>query len=278
MAEKMNANEKKVELLNTLGLFLTGDMTGVDQNLIDRVKYTVENAKPAKVSLKTLTDLMDEVSTAIRNAVQTAQATKSSKTKKGKKEPQPMEALKKPSASKPKVSSKKKEEEPEETPAPAKEEKVAKKPEPKTSKKVSKYNMDSCFPNTIEDEELGTLVKVPDKFHDYGELKEFLEEGGELYFATYWTSRLIKEYDYSRTWEVPCPSSFPHNLDLLVALLTCENTERVWCMSRYTEAMMNFDGKSLVPVEDYDPRSGDKCKIRVMNGMEFELYMKEDAE
>lgn len=270
MAEKMTANMKKDELIKTLGLFLTGDMTGIDQNLIDRVKYTVNNYKPSKVSLKTLTDLMAEVSTAIKEAV------KSSKTAKAPKK-QPVEALKKPgkkptAPKKPPV----KEEEPVEEPE---EKKPTKAPAPKKTvapKKDSKYVMESCFPDTVEDEELGTLIRVHDKFHTYDELREFVEKGGELYFATYWTARLIKQFAYGKTWEVPCPASFPNDLDIMAVLLTCENIERVWAMSRYTEAMMNFDGKSLKPVMDLDPKTGEKCSIRVMNGMEYDIYMKEE--
>ena len=258
MAEK-TTNMKKDEIVKTLGLFLTGDMTGIDQNLIDRVKYTVNNYKPSKVSLKTLTDLRAEVSTAIKEAVKT---TKTSKK-------QPVEALKKPgkkptAPKKPPV----KEEEPDEEPE-------EKKPT-KAPKKDSKYVMESCFPDTVEDEELGTLVRVHDKFHTYDELREFVENGGELYFATYWTPRLIKQFAYGRTWEVPCPASFPNDLDLLAVLLTCENIERVWCMSRYTESLMNFDGKSLKPIMDIDPKTGERCSIRVMNGMEYDIYMKEE--
>ena len=132
------------------------------------------------------------------------------------------------------------------------------------------------FPEEIEHEDLGKLVAVPDKFKTYEELFKALEEGKTVYFACYWTARQIKEYDYAGSRMVKCPKSFPHDLDLLVACVPCERVQRVWCMSQYTEAMFMFEGDSLEPVEDTDPKTGEKFKIRVSSGMEFELYVPED--
>lgn len=132
------------------------------------------------------------------------------------------------------------------------------------------------FPEEIEHEDLGKLVAVPDKFKTYEELFKALEEGKTIYFACYWTARQIKEYDYAGSRMVKCPKSFPHDLDLLVACVPCERVQRVWCMSQYTEAMFMFEGDSLEPVEDTDLKTGEKFKIRVSSGMEFELYVPED--
>lgn len=132
------------------------------------------------------------------------------------------------------------------------------------------------FPEEIEHEDLGKLVAVPNKFKTYEELFKALEEGKTIYFACYWTARQIKEYDYAGSRMVKCPKSFPHDLDLLVACVPCERVQRVWCMSQYTEAMFMFEGDSLEPVEDTDPKTGEQFKIRVSSGMEFELYVPED--
>lgn len=132
------------------------------------------------------------------------------------------------------------------------------------------------FPEEIKHEDLGKLVAVPDKFKTYEELFKALEEGKTIYFACYWTARQIKEYDYAGSRMVKCPKSFPHDLDLLVACVPCERVQRVWCMSQYTEAMFMFEGDSLEPVEDTDPKTGEQFKIRVSSGMEFELYVPED--
>ena len=49
-------------------------------------------------------------------------------------------------------------------------------------------------------------------------------------------------------------------------------------MSLYTEALFRFDGDDFKAVEDTDPRSGKKFRVRVAAGMEFEIYRPEDEE
>lgn len=268
------ALETKRDLMGSLSLFLSGDLSGIDQNLIDRVRYTVE--RPAsRVAVKDLKELCAEVSEAIKSAVLTQK-----NAKKGAKKP--AEAALKPSSKKTggKTKTEPAKTEAQETPE---EKPVAeKKPAKKLGKVKSGTQLSSTkslpptatlFPDTIEDEELGTLTKAADKFHTYQELVDYLAEDKPLYFACYWTARHIKEYNYSQTREVPCPKSFPNDLDLLVALLTCENVDRVWAMSRYTEAMFKFEGEDLAPVADKDPVSGEEYEIRVSNGMEYEIYV-----
>lgn len=138
--------------------------------------------------------------------------------------------------------------------------------------KKSKLPTAKIFPDTIDHEDLGKLKAVPDKYHDYEDLKEALNDGKEIYFACYWTPRHIKEYNYGAVNMVIAPKKFPDDLDLLMACVPCENVERVWCMSQYTEAMFFFDGSDLEPIEDTDLKTGEKFKIRVSNGMEYELY------
>lgn len=138
--------------------------------------------------------------------------------------------------------------------------------------KKSKLPTAKIFLDTIDHEDLGKLKAVPDKYHDYEDLKEALNDGKEIYFACYWTPRHIKEYNYSVTNMVTAPKKFPDDLDLLMACVPCENVERVWCMSQYTEAMFFFEGPDLEPIEDTDLKTGEKFKIRVSNGMEYELY------
>ena len=132
------------------------------------------------------------------------------------------------------------------------------------------------FPEVIEHEDLGKLIAVPDKYHNYKELYAALEQGKTIYFACYWTKRHIKEYDYAGRSLVSAPKEFPHDLDLLVACVPCEKVERVWCMSQYTEAMFFFEGYDLEPVEDIDPKTDEKFMLRTVEGMEFELYVPED--
>lgn len=133
-------------------------------------------------------------------------------------------------------------------------------------------SMAKIFPEEIVDKNIGTLVAVPKKYHSYKELTEALEKGVEIYFATYWTPRLLKEFNYSTVNRVGAVKSFPHDLDLLVAVVPCETIDRVWCMSQYTEAMYSFEGDDLVPVKDKDTKTGEEFAIRVSHGMEFEIY------
>ena len=49
-------------------------------------------------------------------------------------------------------------------------------------------------------------------------------------------------------------------------------------MSRITEALYRFEGADFKPIEDTDPRSGEKFQIRVSAGMEFEIYRPADEE
>ena len=142
---------------------------------------------------------------------------------------------------------------------------------PKLSQKS--LTMAKVFPKTIEVKDLGTLEARNDDFKTMAEIADALNEGRELYFAAYWTARQIKEFDYAGMNQVPCPKSFDNDLDVLMAVVTCTNIERVWCMSVYTEAMYNFDGEDLAPVTDKDA-DGNEYFIRVSNGMEFEIYEK----
>ena len=140
---------------------------------------------------------------------------------------------------------------------------------PKLSSKS--FTLAKVFPQTIEVKDLGTLEARNNEFKTMQEITDALSEGRELYFATYWNPRQIKEFDYAGACKVPCPKSFDHDLDILMAVVTCTNVERVWCMSVYTEAMYNFDGHELEAVADKD-ENGNEYHIRVSNGMEFEIY------
>lgn len=143
-----------------------------------------------------------------------------------------------------------------------------------TVEKPTKYSVEMArmFPKEIEVEGVGKLTAQPDKFHKMSELVDALNEGREIYIAAYWTARQIKQFDYEADNRVPCPKSFPNDLDILMATVTCSNIERVWCMSVYTEAMQGFDGADLVPVKDKD-KDGE-FQLRVVNGLEFEIYEK----
>lgn len=234
-----------------------------NENLLERVKYTVAKAEKSIKSV-TVPDLKDLVVEA-----QTLLATPA---------PAPVEGMKK---SAPKKSSKPVEEATEsaeeENPAPKKK---LKKPGMKTATPKTKASkalpVASMFPEEISfesDEGEQTLVCVHDKYHTIDEVRKAIEDGKTLFIAAYWTKRHIKEYNYAATFSLPsAPKSFPDDLDILNIVVACDNIDRVWAMSTYTEAAYYFDGEQFEPVDDEDPSTGDKFTVRVSNGMEFEVY------
>lgn len=159
-----------------------------------------------------------------------------------------------------------------------------KKPEVESIPPVSNVGGDKLpsakiFPKEIDHPDLGKLIACPGKFTSYAEVLEALNAEKTLYLAAYWTKRHIKEYRYSESYLTNPETSkngFPFDLDILMAVLPCETMERVFAMSLYTEALYRFDGDDFKPIEDTDPRSGDKFQVRVSNGMEFEIYVPEE--
>ena len=140
------------------------------------------------------------------------------------------------------------------------------------------------FPEEIDHPELGKLIACTGDYTEYADILKALndeENPKTLYFAAYWTKRHIKEYQYANVKMVnpkTVKNGFPLDLDILMAVLPCETMERVYAMSRYTEALFQFEGEDFQYIEDIDPRGGDKYRIRVSEGMEFEIYRPADEE
>lgn len=186
-----------------------------------------------------------------------------------------------------------------EIPADATEKKPAKKSSLKKSSKDSKKTPEvetlpaatnvgtdklpsaTMFPAEIDHPELGKLIACTDAYTTYGEILKALEEEKTLYFACYWTKRHIREYQYAQTKMVDAKivkNGFPLDLDIAMAVLPCETMERLYAMSRITEALYCFEGEDFSPIEDTDPRSGKKFRVRVSAGMEYEIYRPADEE
>ena len=137
------------------------------------------------------------------------------------------------------------------------------------------------FPAEIDHPELGKIVACVGDYTTYADILKALEEEKTLYFAAYWTKRHIREYQYAQAKMIDpkvVKNGFPLDLDILMAVLPCETMERVYAMSRITEALFQFEGEDFKYIEDTDPRSGDKFRIRVSAGMEFEIYRPADEE
>ena len=249
-----------------------------DSNLLERIKYTLTQAEKSirKVTVSDLSELVNEAQGLLNAAPAPVEAAKKPAPKKGGKLP-----AKKPSKKDEEETEEEEDEtEEEKTPAPAKK-KGMKLSTPKT-KASKELPVASMFPSelTIEaDDGNKTLTCAHDKYHKMDDVRKALEDGKTLFIATYWSKRHIKEYNYANTFHLDptdVPKSFADDLDILNAVVACDNVDRLWAMSIYTEGMYYFDSADFKPVEDEDPKTGDKFTVRASNGMEFEVYECED--
>lgn len=258
------------ELLKALQLTVDNDLQ-LGETLRTRVAFALKAEKAKKVEMRLpedeLRELTKETMKAVKALTVPANVENSPKLT-PKTEPEPKSTESKTTGKKTVKKSAAK------TPAPKPE---APKPEVKTAPQPTTKNgflpIAKIFPATIETKDLGKLVAVPNKFHTYKELFDALVDNQTVYFASYWTPRHIKEFSYGLVYDVDAPKNFPNDLDLALAVVPCETKERVWVMSRYTEAMSQFTGGDLAPVKDKDPATGEEFQIRVSNGLEFELYI-----
>lgn len=252
-----------------------------DKSLAERIKYAVEMfAKDmTKVTKADLIDLATEalipMPKPIEGALKPKAKAKAKPVSKDIEVEAEVETTEEAPAEKPKT-------------APKGKSKSKGKSEPKveveTLPAVSNVGVDNLpqakiFPAEIEIPELGKLIARVGEFTSYADIMQAIEEGKTLYFAAYWTKRQLKEYSYAMTKMVDpktVKNGFPFDLDLLMAVLPCESMERVFAMSRYTEALFQFEGEDFQYIEDTDPRSGDKFRIRASAGMEFEIYSPAD--
>lgn len=261
-----------------------------DKNLAERVVYALKmfSKDQTKVLKDDLISLVNEVMESLTPAPAPAPVEASLKPKKSlgksKKTPEPVEeADEEPEE----------DDETEEKPEPKKTTKKsglkkssAKKTEVETLPAASNVGVDNLpsakmFPAEIDHPELGKIVACTGAYTTYAEILKALEEEKTLYFACYWTKRQIREFQYAASKMVKpevVKNGFPLDLDILMAVLPCETMERVFAMSRITEALFQFEGEDFKYIEDTDPRSGDKFQIRVSAGMEFEIYRPEDEE
>lgn len=226
-----------------------------DKNLQERITYTANAWKKDHDSVK-LSDLRPLV-----KEVESLLPEEESK-------PAPANSTKKTL----KKSSKKEEPETEET-APKEEKKApAKKPVAKKSEKKSavqkseqkgtNFDLADTFADTIQTE-IGTLEKAQD-IKTFADLRKALANEEEIYFAVYWTPRLLKQFGYSPIDSIKAPKSFANDLDLVSCIYIGDEDTIAVGISAYTDAPYNFQPKDLV----VDEESG----LRYVNSAEFELY------
>ena len=247
--------------------------TVTDKSLKDRISYTLK--KYGESTKKTVLDLIGDVETALTPA------------------PLPVENSTKPTLKKPTGKKSTPKAEPTEEPI---EDKSEEKPKKSTTKKSSgKSNkpklvtptkidgatdksapMSAIFPEKIEDENIGTMIAVPDKYHTIDALrKAVMEEGKTVVIAVYYPLPILKKYLYSTVeaanTRVP-KKGFAHDLDIQQAIYCCEGIKVVYALSDYTEGIFYYTEDMLTPIEVKDNATGKTVKTRFANGAEFELY------
>ena len=231
-----------------------------DKNLQERITYTANAWKKDHDSVK-LSDL--------RPLVKEVEALLPEEESK----PAPANSTKKTL----KKSSKKEEPETEET-APKEEKKApAKKPVAKKSEKKSavqkseqkgtNFDLAGMFEETITTE-IGTLTKAQD-IKTFADLRKALENEEEIYFAIYWTERLLRQFDYVGTIEtVKKPKNFPNDLDLVSCIYLSDEDKLAVGISSYTDMPYIIQPKDMTITED---------GFRYTSNMEFDLYRLTDA-
>lgn len=137
----------------------------------------------------------------------------------------------------------------------------AKKDDPKESPKYLAKGNDFPDSLTIEGE---TYQKASD-LQDMKSIYKALEDNTELVFAFYWNRRQIVQFRYFDE-QLPCPKSFPDNLDLCTLIYASDAFKVAYAVSMYTE--VNY---RILPVE---VPTFEDSGVRISNGMEYEIYRK----
>ena len=236
-----------------------------DKNLQDRIVYTANAWKksPDSVKLSDLRPLVKEVESILpkeESKPAPANSTKKTLRKSSKKEEPVAEKTAPAEEKKAPVNKEEKKEAPAKKPAPKKPEK--KSAVQKSAQKGTAFDLADTFADTIQTE-IGTLEKAQD-IKTFADLRKALANEEEIYFAVYWTPRLLKQFGYSPIDSIKCPKSFANDLDLVSCIYIGDEDTIAVGISAYTDAPYNFQPKDLV----VDEESG----LRYVNSAEFELY------
>lgn len=236
-----------------------------DKNLQDRIVYTANAWKksPDSVKLSDLRPLVKEVEAILpkeESKPAPANSTKKTLKKSSKKEEPVAEKTAPAEEKKAPVNKEEKKEAPAKKTAPKKPEK--KPAVQKSEQKGTAFDLADTFADTIQTE-IGTLEKAQD-IKTFADLRKALANEEEIYFAVYWTPRLLKQFGYSPIDSIKCPKSFANDLDLVSCIYIGDEDTIAVGISAYTDAPYNFQPKDLV----VDEESG----LRYVNSAEFELY------
>ena len=239
-----------------------------DKNLQDRITYTANSWKKNadSVKLSDLRPLVKEVEAILpkeESKPAPANSTKKTLRKSSKKEEPVAEKTAPAEEKKAPVNKEEKKEAPAKKTAPKKPEKAEKKSAvKKAEQKGTSFDLADTFADTIQTE-IGTLEKAQD-IKTFADLRKALANEEEIYFAVYWTPRLLKQFGYSPIDSIKCPKSFANDLDLVSCLYIGDEDTIAVGISAYTDAPYNFQPKDLI----VDEESG----LRYVNSAEFELY------
>ena len=270
----ISAKTPKAELIAMIRKAMSSKKLAEDENLKSRVDYTMKSLDKdeSSVAKSDLFDLVKEL-VAFFSATPTLAPVENSPKPalKGKKKAKAEEAEEADEAEDEDDEA----EEVEEKPKKQKKSAKSKKPEKSKVETAEDFKkgsiMTKMFPAEIQTEELGHLVACYDKYTTMAEVREALEQGKTLIFATFWTKRHIKQFGYSMMFNVPVPKEFPFDLDMLQALYVCDNIDRIYALSAYTEAMFQFLEEDLARV-DVESNDGNTYSMRYSAGLEFEIY------
>ena len=234
-----------------------------DKNLQERITYTANSWKKDadSVKLSDLRPLVKEVEALLpKEESKPAPANSAKKTlKKSSKQEEPVKTEETPV---------------EEKKAPAKKT-VAKKSEKvekksavqKSEQKGTNFDLAGMFDETITTE-IGTLKKAQD-IKTFADLRKALENEEEVYFAIYWTERLLRQFDYVGTiGTVKKPKNFPNDLDLVSCIYLSDEDKLAVGISSYTDMTYIIQPKDMTITED---------GFRYTSNMEFEIYRLTDA-
>lgn len=241
-----------------------------DKNLQDRITYTANSWKKNadSVKLSDLRPLVKEVEALLpkeESKPAPANSTKKTLRKSSKKEEPVAEKTAPAEEKKAPVKKEEKKEAPANKTAPKKPEK--KSAVQKSAQKGTAFDLADTFADTIQTE-IGTLKKAQD-IKTFADLRKALANEEEIYFAVYWTERLLRQFDYVGTIKtVQKPKNFPNDLDLVSCIYLSDEDKLAVGISSYTDMPYIIQPGDMTITED---------GLRYTSNMEFELYRLTDA-
>lgn len=278
-----DTKENMLKFIKAVAIITGNQSDKNSRNLGERLVYALEHA--AKSTKAEIFDMVKEAQDYLNALNAKAKPAAVETEKKPVKKPTLVKKDGKPTAPAPKT-------EPEK-PAPKKTEAkkpTAKKPEkttpkttPKTEEKESavkstknnkfgKLPTAIMFPEEIEVQDLGKLRIAPDTFTSMEDVAKAFESGKRIFFVAYWNEAQIKQFQYQAAYACLSVKSFKDDLDILEPVFYGDRTKKMWCNSLYTEGMFTFYDDEVKHIVSKNPYNGEDFRVRVSNGMEFEIY------